>query len=152
MRAPRYNTPTVAHIFYERRDILDDVRLRQLFDDEAAGATGEFSPPMDVVESADAVQIILDLPGVPASSIKVVAAHGTIVVAGLKIPARCRHSDAEFHLAERSFGRFLRAVRLSGPFDGGRAAATLAAGELRIVLPRIEERRGREFRIEVKGS
>jgi HSP20 family protein len=142
----------VAHIYYERRDLPDDVRFRHLFEDDPGSAAGEFSPPMDVVESADAVQVILDLPGVAPASIKVFAAQGTIVVAGLKTPARCRHHDAAFHLAERSFGRFLRAVRLTGAVDVGRAAATLAAGVLRIDLPRIEERRGREFRIEVQGS
>jgi HSP20 family protein len=141
----------VAHIYYSR-DAMDDLRFQHLLDDEIEGATGECSPPMDVLESAEDVQIVVDLPGVAAADIKVIAAQGTIVVAGLKRPARCRHHDAAFHLAERSFGRFVRAVRVSGAFDGGRAAATLAGGELRIVLPRIEDRRGRELRIEVKGA
>jgi HSP20 family molecular chaperone IbpA len=41
-------------------------------------------------------------------------------------------------------------VRLNGAFDVGRADATLRAGELRVTLPRIEERRGRERRIPVR--
>jgi HSP20 family molecular chaperone IbpA len=73
-------------------------------------------------------------------------------VAGRKQPASCAHREAAFHLAERGFGRFVRAVRLSGAFDGGSARASLTAGELRIFLPRIDERRGRDIRIDVTAS
>ena len=58
--------------------------------------------------------------------------------------------EAAFHVAERTFGRFARGVRLTGAFDVGRADARLRAGELRVTLPRIDERRGRERRIPVR--
>jgi hypothetical protein len=40
-------------------------------------------------------------------------------------------------------------VRLSGAFDAGRARATLSAGELRIVLPKIHDRRGQPRTISI---
>ena len=46
----------------------------------------------------------------------------------------------------------MRAVRLTGAFDAGKATATLSAGELRVILPRIEERRGRDIRIPVNTA
>jgi HSP20 family protein len=107
---------------------------------------------MDVVETSTGVQVLMDLPGVPRSQITVVFSQGTVIVAGRKVPASCLHREAAFHLAERGFGRFVRAVRLSGAFDGGQAKASLAQGELRIVLPRIQERRGRDIRIDVAGA
>jgi HSP20 family molecular chaperone IbpA len=55
-------------------------------------------------------------------------------------------------LVERGFGRFARAVRLEGAFDGGRITATIRAGELRIVVPKIAERRGREFLVPIVES
>ena len=75
--------------------------------------------------------------------------QGTVIIVGRKRPASCAHGEATFHLAERSFGRFARAVRLNGAFDAGRASATLKGGELHVVLPRIEERRGRDIRIDI---
>ena len=102
----------------------------------------ECSPPLDVVETAQGLEVILDLPGVPASSLDIVFADNLLVIAGEKLPAVCEHADAGFHIAERGFGRFRRAIRVEGAYDGGRAAASLARGELRVVLPRIEERRG----------
>jgi HSP20 family protein len=142
----------VARIFPERPEPGDDARhlFELLGDDELAGAmSGECVPPVDVVETTTAVEIFMDLPGVAAQSLKVIFARGTVLIAGQKLATACEHREAAFHLAERAFGRFARAVHLSGAFDAGRASATLSAGELRIVLPRIEERRGREIRIPI---
>jgi HSP20 family molecular chaperone IbpA len=48
------------------------------------------------------------------------------------------------------FGRFTRAVKLPGAFDVARADARLRDGELRVILPRIDDRRGREHRVTVR--
>jgi HSP20 family protein len=143
----------VARIYWEHRELLDDPRLRQLFEsDSSPGTTGECTPPMDVVETATGVEVMMDVPGVPRSRLTIVFSQGTLIVAGRKLPVSCAHHKAAFHLAERDFGRFVRAVRLSGAFDAGKAEASLAEGELRVVLPRIQERRGREIRIEITGA
>lgn len=123
-------------------------RFLAFFDDPGPSTAGECAPPIDVVERADRVEITMDLPGVSAQSIRVVFASDTVIVAGRKSPHVCERSVA-FHLAERTFGRFARAIALTGAFDAGRATAFLSAGELRVVLPRIDERRGREIPIEV---
>jgi HSP20 family molecular chaperone IbpA len=60
--------------------------------------------------------------------------------------------DAAYHLVERDFGRFARAVRLSGAFDIARARATLDLGELTVILPKLLERRGRAHRVPVTAS
>jgi HSP20 family protein len=107
---------------------------------------------MDVVETAAGIEVLIDLPGVPRSQISIVFSQGTLIVAGRKLPTSCAHQEAAFHLAEREFGRFVRAIRLSGAFDGGQARASLAQGELRVVLPRVQERRGSDIRIEITGA
>jgi HSP20 family protein len=143
----------VARIFLERRDLGEEARrLLDLLEREQGGATGECVPPMDVIETATTVEIVVDLPGIAAEDVQVVFGRGVVVVGGRKLPPGCEHGDAAFHLAERAFGSFARAIRLSGAFDAGRATATLATGELRIVLPRIDERRGRELRIPVTAQ
>jgi HSP20 family protein len=143
----------VAGIYWEHRELLDDPRLRKLLEgDIGAGTAGECAPPMDVVETATGVEVVMDVPGVPRPRLSIVFSQGTLVVAGHKLPASCAHHEAAFHLAERDFGRFVRAVRLSGAFDGGQAHASLTEGELRVVLPRIQERRGRDIRIEIIGT
>lgn len=127
-------------------------RLFDLLDGEAMarGSAGECSPPADVLESNAAVEITVDLPGVRSEHVHVAFARGAVLIAGTKGAKACSHADATFHLAERAFGRFARVVRLSGALDAGRARAVLAAGELRITIPRIEDRRGHEIRIPVE--
>ena len=141
----------VAHISLERRaNKEDEARYRQWLEETSGpGVAGECTPSMDVVETSGGIVLLLDLPGVPASALTIGFSQGTLFVAGRKSPGTCAHAQAAFHLAERSFGRFVRAIRLSGAFDAGKATATLSAGELRVMLPRIEERRGGDIRIPV---
>ena len=141
----------VAHIFLERRASQDDeARYRQWLEEATdPGAAGEFTPAMDVVETPAGIELLIEVPGIPESALTIGFSQGTLYVAGRKSPGTCAHAHATFHLAERSFGRFVRAIRLAGAFDAGNATATLSAGELRVKLPRIEERRGRDIRIAI---
>jgi HSP20 family protein len=136
----------MARVYVERRDLPQHL-IRLL---EETSAAAECTPPMDVLETATGLEIRLDLPGVSKSQIEIVFADSVMLIAGQKLPHLCEHADAGFHIAERAFGRFARAVRLDGAFDAGRAAATLNAGELRLVIPRIEERRGAHLRIPIR--
>lgn len=144
----------MPRIYLERREMSDDLRrLFDLLDDQARASSppGECSPPADVLESPGAVEIIMDVPGVSADQLTIAFSRGTLLVSGVKKPLACSHGDAAFHLAERAFGRFTRAFRIAGAVDAGNARATLSAGELRIVVPRIADRRGREIRIAVES-
>ena len=68
---------------------------------------------------------------------------GVVIIAGEKDrPEQGARGTASYHLVERDFGRFARAVRVHVAIDAARATATLAHGELRVRLPKIEERRG----------
>jgi HSP20 family protein len=147
----------MARTYIERQDLPEDVR--RLFDavlDAAApwspSAVAEYSPPVDVIETADGVEVLVDLPGTAASAVQVILSRNILLIAGHKVAPACdHHHQTTFHLAERAFGRFARAVRLDGAFEGARAAATLIAGELRVAIPRVEERRGREIRVPVRA-
>lgn len=112
---------------------------------------GECAPALDVLETDDAVEITMDLPGVPLDAVRVVAKGPTILIAGHKAPRRAR-TDASFHLVERGYGRFARAVRVAAACDTSRATASLRHGELRITIPRMTERRGRPIRIAISGE
>lgn len=137
----------------DRRELGEEARrlLDELDVEGRRGTAGECSPPLDVVETASTLEILMDLPGVQPDAVQVVFSRGTLIIAGRKLPPGCAHREAAFHLAERAFGHFARIVRLVGAFDAGRAHASLSGGELRVVLPRIDERRGHDIRIEVQA-
>jgi HSP20 family protein len=134
-------------------DLAEDAR-RLLVDIDrevpgAAAINAECRPPLDVLETAASLEVVVDVPGIPAESLRVAIRRSTLLVVGAKLAAPI-DADARFHLAERAYGRFARAVRLGGAFDASRAHASAAAGELRIVLPRIEDRRGQIVMVPVE--
>ncbi len=134
-----------------------DEELRRLFEQltgiDTRPHAAECRVPLDVVETSAGIEVIMDVVGVEADAVQVVIARDTLLITGMKRPAGCEHQgDATFHVAERVFGRFARVVRLAGAFDVARGDATLRAGELRVTVPRMEERRGREHRIPVRAD
>jgi HSP20 family protein len=152
----------VARIYFERRDfdarrefdsLSDEIqRFFAWHDDAGAGAVAEYRPPVDVIETAESIEVIADLPGVRADALRVVFTQNALVVAGQKVAPVCLHREAAFHLAERTFGRFACLVRVAFAVDAGRARATIREGELHITLPRLEDRRGRDIQIKVESA
>jgi HSP20 family protein len=140
----------------EARELADDVR--ELFEDLASqlphehrAYSGECHPTLDVLETDEAVEVVVDVSGVPSGALRVLFRAGVLLIAGEKAPPRAAENHA-FHLVEREFGRFARAVRLSGAFNVGVARASVSDGELTIVLPKMVERRDQSHRIPVAAG
>lgn len=140
----------------EAPELADDIR--RLFDDLAASLprehrawSGECHPPLDVIETDKAVEIVIDVCGIAPRAIRVLFRDDVVIVAGEKAPPPATQTQA-FHLVEREFGRFARAVRLKGAFDVTASRAALARGELTIVLPKRSDRRGRAHHIDVEHA
>ena len=129
----------------EATDLAEDaLELLTELDREVPGVAAlnaECRPPLDVLETGTALEIVFDVPGVKPDSIRIAVRRDTLLVVGAKL-APSTESRVRFHLAERSYGRFARAVRISSSVDARRARATTSNGELRVVLPHVEERRG----------
>lgn len=140
---------------HDAADLAEDARRLLLeLDREVPGVaavSAECRPAVDVLETPRAVEVVVDVPGVPAESIRVALRRTTLLIVGAKM-ADPIDPTARFHLAERSYGRFARAVRLAGAFDGARASSSVAGGQLRVMLPRLEDRRGRVIMIPVTTS
>ena len=137
-------------------ELGDDIR--QLFEELAAtrpagsaAAAGTCRPLCDVFETDEAIELVVDASGVPAGSLRVLFRDGIIVVAGEKL-AHSVSALHTYHLVERDFGRFARVVRVTGAFDVERAAATLAAGQLTVVLPKRMDRRGAAHRVAIRTT
>jgi len=135
----------------ETGEFADEVRrvfveLGRVFGAESLA--GECAPAIDVYETDDTVEIAVDLPGVSASAIRIIAKGDAVLVAGDKAPRRAR-GESSFHLVERGYGRFARVVRLARACDTSRARAALTEGELRVSIPKIADRRGRPIPIAI---
>jgi HSP20 family protein len=136
-------------------DVAEDARrlLVEIDSDAADGAestpTADCRPPLDVIEAGNAIEIIMDIPGVPADRIRVAIRRSALLIVGSK-PNRLPDTRGRFHVAERGYGRFARVVRLTGAWDASRATARVAGGLLRIIIPTRVERRGHSLPIPVE--
>jgi HSP20 family protein len=134
-------------------DLAEDARrlLVELDRDTpgVAAVNAECRPPLDVIETATSLEVVVDVPGVSPESLRIAVRRATLLIVGAKLAAPA-DPQARFHLAERSYGRFARAVRLTGAFDAARARAIVRRGQLRVILPRLDERRGHILRIPVE--
>ncbi|HST51321.1 MAG TPA: Hsp20/alpha crystallin family protein [Pyrinomonadaceae bacterium] len=114
-----------------------------------AGEAGAWLPPADLCESEGFVTISVELPGVRAEQVDVTLTNEQLKIRGRKRKGAPRGVIS--HLcSERSFGQFARTIPLRWPVRRDEATAELKDGVLTIRLPKIEDRRGVEQRIEVK--
>lgn len=132
--------------------------VRRLFEDLARRrpasrpyVSGECSPTLDVLETEHSIEVLADVPGIPTDGLRVMIKNNVVLIVGEKDRAEPARTPTSYHLVERDFGRFARAVRIHTAVDASRARAVLAHGELRIALPKIVERRGREILVAVES-
>ena len=91
-----------------------------------------FLPPVDVYETAQEIIIEIELPGMGVEDVKLNASPGQLLVSGFKKdPDRCTKN---FALAERSFGRFRRLIRLPEGLECETAQAQIKDGLLRVTF------------------
>jgi len=110
---------------------------------------GSWIPNVDIVETESELLLKIELPGVPPGGLSLAVHGGNLIVRGEKERPRLE-GRAEFHAAERAFGRFRRVVHLGVPVNTHHARAVLNNGLLRISFPKVPNRRGEEVPIEVQ--
>lgn len=145
---PRIHAIAIAS---EAGDLADEVRhvfleLGRVFGTESIA--GECAPAVDVYETDDTLEIVVDMPGVNPDAVRILAKRDAVLIAGDKTPRRAP-GESSFHLVERGYGRFARVIRLARACDTAKARASIAKGELRVSLPKIADRRGAVIPIKI---
>ncbi len=138
----------VGDLSPEVRRLFEDLAKRR--PDRRHMVSGECLPGLDVFETDRTIEIVLDVPGVVADSMRILIKAGVVLTAGEKERPEPVRGPASFHLVERDFGRFARAVRVHAAIDASKAQARLKDGELRILLPKVQERRGRDIMVSIE--
>lgn len=144
-------------------DIFDTMRreIDTIFDRWLGGPSGFPSalslpraampsdPRMDVTETASEYVIEAELPGVDEKDVSVTIQNGIVSLRGEKKQEREEKTD-NYHLTERSFGSFERAVRLPETADQSKVDAQFTNGVLRIAIAKRADAIKPERRIEIK--
>lgn len=103
----------------------------------------------EVIEGENDITVKLEAPGMEADDFEVQAINDILVVRGEKRAQR-EEDYGRYHVMERAYGYFERAIPLPTPVNEDGARATYRRGVLRITLPKTAAARRR--RIEVKGG
>jgi HSP20 family protein len=115
-------------------------------------ASETWAPPVDLCERAEAIVVYVELPGLTAEQIKVGATNTQLRIWGEKKRRMPRNRILSHLCSERSYGKFSRIVPLRWTVSIQDAKASVDNGMLTVRLPKIEDRRGVEFKIPVKDE
>ena len=109
-----------------------------------------WSPPVDLCETEQEINIRVELPGVSAEQIRVGLTNSQLRVSGEKKRSVSRSRITSHLCSERSYGPFTRVVPLRWTINVRDASAELANGVLVVHLPKTTDRRGKEFKVVIK--
>lgn len=101
----------------------------------------EWQPAIDLVETADAVLLLAEVPGIAAADLRVEVKGMRVTISGVKSSAPTAAESPRFLCVERGQGRFAREVVLLAPVNSHAGTARLADGLLSVTFPRVEEKR-----------
>ena len=109
------------------------------------------SPKVDIAESRDAIDVTAEPPGVDEKDLDVTLANEVLTIRGEKRTERDEEDkDKNWHVVERSFGSFTRAIPLPFDPDATKVEAKFDKGVLRIRLPKPAEVAKKQQKIEIK--
>ncbi|HEX9860428.1 MAG TPA: Hsp20/alpha crystallin family protein [Nitrospirota bacterium] len=137
---------TVRLMGEELARLMKAVELREK-SSMVLGDTG--GPLMDLYETAGAIVIEADLPGMDPDDVEISILGGTITIEGVM---RERINEAEkinFLCMERSFENFRRLIKLSVPINPREAKAVYDRGVLTLTIPKIKDKRGVVVKVKV---
>lgn len=101
----------------------------------------------EVTDSADTVEIALEVPGLEPGDFEIEVHGDVLVVRGEKRLSRTE-TLGHYYMTERAYGRFERAIKLPARVDDITARARYRRGVLTISLPKIAGPRGRRISID----
>jgi len=129
--------------------------MNRLFDDVFRGSSGQGGssslasmPRLDMHESDNELCVTADLPGVTPADVDLQIDRDVLTISGER-KGENEQKQQNYHLMERSYGRFQRQVQLPFAPDPGQVRANFEHGVLTVRIPRQAEQQ-RSRRIEVR--
>jgi HSP20 family protein len=130
--------------------------MNRLFDSFFGGPTAiateagsrVWMPALDMYETKDEIILNFELPGVREKEVSLSITGDLLTVKGERSFNQELKDDNYTHV-ERLFGRFERTVQLPMPVQADRVKATYRDGVLEVKLPKAEEAKPQEIKIDI---
>jgi HSP20 family protein len=112
---------------------------------ESTIRTRVFLPTADIYESKDALNVVLEMPGVDKNSVDIRVEDGVLQIEGRLDFSKYQGLQPLY--TEYNVGHYSRSFRLSNQIDQNKIAAELNEGVLSVVLPKVEEAKPRTIQV-----
>jgi len=116
--------------------------------DSAAAA---WMPPVDVLEEADAIRIIAEVPGVKPEDVKISVENNVLTIQGTKEQVAEERTE-RVHRYERTYGAFERSFTLPATVDANNIKASYEHGVLTVTLPKVEKAKPRQIPVQAASK
>jgi len=110
---------------------------------------GSWRPDVDIKETADAIVIMAELPGMKKEDIKLTLRDNMLQISGEKKQVS-EHKGETYHRIERTSGSFCRTFTLPTLVESGKISATFKDGILQVELPKAEQAKPKEISIKTE--
>lgn len=152
MQIERYRggRPVYFRPFFGLRGLQDEMNrvFSDFFDETGEKPLAVFNPAVDLVDTADSLQVKMELPGVKKEDVEITLKDDTLLVKGEKKEER-EEKDENRYYVERNYGTFSRALNLPSTVQFDKVKAVFNDGVLEITLPKAEEEKARQVEIKV---
>jgi len=132
-------------------DLFDEIEreMERVFEDVVGRRSlASFVPSMDIREGKDAIEVLVEVPGMSKDDIELSIEDNSLYIRGEKKLERTeKDDDTRYHLIERRYGRFERSINLPGAVDAKKAKAEFKDGVLKITFPKKEEAKSIKLKI-----
>ncbi|MDF1535546.1 MAG: Hsp20/alpha crystallin family protein [bacterium] len=144
-RHPAYWGP-----FFGLRGLQDEMNrlFTDFFGETSEKGMAAMTPALDLVETRDAIQVRVELPGVRKDEVEISLKDDVLIIKGEKKEEKEEKTENRYYM-ERSYGSFARAVTLPARVKEDKIKASYKDGVLTIDLPKAEEAKAKEIKVQV---
>ncbi|HOC02214.1 MAG TPA: Hsp20/alpha crystallin family protein [Candidatus Ratteibacteria bacterium] len=132
---------------------LDDIRtgFDRLLERISPSLYGEgmWMPAVDIKDTGENLVVKAEVPGFDKKDINISLTGDTITISG-KMQEEKEEKKAQYLYRERVSGSFTRSFTLPVPVDREKVKATCKDGVLEIILPKAEEAKTKEIKVNVE--
>ncbi len=130
-----------------------DETMNRLWRGFGSGQTGteDWNISLDVVQRPDEIVVKASIPGVKAESIELAIEDDILTLRADRKPD-FEDDKSDYLVQERPTGSFYRALRLPDTVDSNKIQSTYENGVLTIVLPKAEEKKKKQIKIQVASG
>jgi len=104
-----------------------------------------FIPAVDILENANEIIVLADMPGVESKSVDIDLKDNQLTITG-KVDAPEAEKETSSY-KEFNWGDYFRQFTLSNVIDQGKISAKMENGVLRLVLPKVEKAKPQKIKV-----